>query len=80
MSTYRVGIVGLRGIAAGPIKENPPYPLGRQITTSHASCLALMPEVEVVAYCDMDETLLTDFNNNWGETWPNAKPYVNFDK
>ena len=86
MRKYRVGIVGLRGIAAGPTntrstgQKTPPYPLSRQIVTGHASCLALMPEVEVVAYCDMDETLLTDFNNNWGETWPNAKPYVDFNK
>ena len=70
MRKYRVGIVGLRGIAAGPTntrstgQKTPPYPLSRQIVTGHASCLALMPEVEVVAYCDMDETLLTDFNNN----------------
>ena len=78
--TYRVGIVGLRGIAAGPVKESPPYPLNRQMFTSHAANLALMPQATVVAYCDMEEELLSQFKSNWDGTWPDAKPYTDFNK
>lgn len=78
--TYRVGIVGLRGIAAGPVKESPPYPLNRQMFTSHAANLALMPQATVVAYCDMEDELLSQFKSNWDGTWPDAKPYTDFNK
>ncbi len=90
--TYRVGIVGLRGIAAGPAKsrtkagalgvnnDDPPYPLNRQLVTSHAACLALMPEATVVAYCDMEQELLDQFKSNWDGRWPDAKPYLDFNK
>ncbi len=75
---YRVGIVGLGGIAAGPVKEPPPRPLNRQIITSHAACLALVPRTRVVAYCDMAQDLLPQFKSNWGSTWPDAQPYTDF--
>ena len=77
---YRVGIVGLRGIAAGPVKEPPPYPLNRQIFTSHAACLALVPQTKVVAYCDLEQDLLSQFKSNWRSTWPEAQPYTDFNK
>ncbi len=77
---YRAGIVGLRGIAAGPLPKEASYPLKRLMFTSHAASLALVPQTEVVAYCDLDESLLDQFKSNWGSTWPDARPYTDFDK
>ena len=85
---YRVGIVGLRGItsavpqAPGPraawqgSKVGPPF--DREIVVGHAACLALMDNVDVAGYCDIVPELLADFGNNWGATWPNAKPYTDY--
>ncbi len=77
---YRVGIVGLRNIAARPPPREPAYPLDRLMFTSHATCLSLVPQTEVVAYCDMDQAMLEQFKGNWDSTWPDAKPYTDFNK
>ncbi len=78
--TYRAGIIGLRGIAAGPLPKEASYPLKRLMFTSHAASLALVPQTEVVAYCDLDQGLLDQFKSNWGSTWPDVRPYSDFDK
>ena len=73
--TYRVGIVGLRGIAANPATE-PPAPFGNEVKTSHVASLALLPNVDLVGYCDLVPELLDDFEENWGARWPNATRYT----
>ena len=72
---YRVGIVGLRGIAARAA-ENPPPPFGNQVVISHVASLAHLPNVDLVGYCDLVPELLEDFKENWGARWPNANPYT----
>ena len=60
---YRVGIIGLSGITSGAPQPPGPRaawqgpkvgpPFGREIIISHAACLALMDNVELVGYCDI---------------------------
>ena len=77
--TYRVGIVGLSPIATGVhLKPDSSPPLERQLLTSHATSLALMPQFEVVGVCDLVPELLEKFEQRWGRQWPNASPYEDY--
>ena len=76
-NTYRVGIVGLRGITAKGIDE-PIQPFRREIVHSHAAGLAVIDGFDIVAVCDLIPDLLDDFAKTWSERWPNAKPYDDF--
>ena len=86
--SYRIGIVGLRGIAASasePAEERAAHldpklgpPFGREIIVSHAACIALTRDAEVVAYCDIVPDLLKEFARKWASTWPDAKPYDDY--
>ena len=76
--TYRVAMVGLSGIASGVPSQSLPGPLGRELTTSHAACLALMPNIDVVGYCDLVQDMLDNFGDAWSNLWPQAKPYTDY--
>ena len=68
---YRVGIIGLSGITSGvPLPAGPRaawqgrkvgLPFDREIIISHAACVALMPNAEVVGYCDLSADLRDKF-------------------
>ena len=84
--TYRVGIVGAKGMAAGHPGEPPapfknpvgytPWDTTENFNNSHVACLSLMPRVEIVGICDLVPELLDRFKRNWGERWPNANVYT----
>ena len=75
--TYRVGIVGLSGIAAGPPGSDL-GPMRDEIRVSHTACLAQTPGVDVVGVCDLSSEMLDKFADTWGERWPNYKPYTDY--
>lgn len=87
---YRVGIIGLSGITSGTPDQPGPRaaylgwkvgaPFDREIIISHAGCLALMENVEIVGYCDLVPEMRDKFRDNWGSRWPNAKPYDDYHK
>ena len=71
--TYRVGIVGLSGIAARPPAEAP-APFRNTMSISHAGALAYMSKMEVVGYCDLVPELLEAFEREiLGEPSPRAQ-------
>ncbi len=72
---YRVGIVGLRGIAAKAASE-PSAPFGKEVFTSHLASLAHLSNVDLVGYCDLVPDLLDDFERDWAARWPNASRYT----
>jgi len=74
-NTYRVGVIGATPIAAKPI-DVPRAPFKNEIHTSHVAALSLIPQVELVAMCDLVPDLLDKFKENWGERWPGAKTYT----
>ena len=87
---YRVGIIGLSGITSGAPQPPGPRaawqgpkvgpPFAREIIISHAACLALMDNVELVGYCDIVPEMIERFGETWGSTWPEAKAYTDYKK
>ena len=74
---YRVGVVGATGIGVnhpGP----PPPPFKNEIVMSHAAALALLPDTELVAVCDLVPGLLEDFKTVWAREWPDTATYTDY--
>lgn len=80
-SPYRVGIVGATWIAVRR-NEAPPPPfrkdIGNSISLSHASTLAALPDLELVAVCDLVPELLDDFKTTWADDLPDANTYTDY--
>lgn len=73
--SVRVAIVGLGDIGAGdqPSDEEPASSPGTP--TSHASALASLPEIEVVAAADVSPAARDRFDRNWRSRWPDIRIY-----
>lgn len=79
LTTYRAAIVGLRGIGASPLPAKPLHPaLGIPWPHSHAAGYAVLPNVDVVAACDLVPDLLEQFTTNWRSTWPEVRTYTDY--
>ena len=78
---YRVGIVGATWIA---VRKTPPPPppfgkdIGDAISISHASTLSALPNLELVAVCDLVPELLDDFKTTWADDLPDANTYTDY--
>jgi predicted dehydrogenase len=77
MTTYRVGIVGLTGIAIAPPAAEPAVLSGEQ-PHAHAACYAVLPATEVVAVCDLVPALFESFQTRWGHRWPAVTTYTDY--
>lgn len=77
MNSYRVGVVGLTGIATSPSSPDPVF-FGGVHPHSHVACYANHPQTEVVAVCDIVPALLDKFDGDWGHRWPNVAKYTNY--
>ncbi|MCS6862509.1 MAG: Gfo/Idh/MocA family oxidoreductase [Abditibacteriales bacterium] len=79
MKTYRVGIVGLTGIAAAP-PDAPPQdsPLREPMPPSHAAAYAVLPQTRVVAVCDLKAELLDRFRLDWQHVWADVHTYTDY--
>jgi predicted dehydrogenase len=78
---YRAAIIGLSPIGGGPPHPAPSPALGTLMARTHAAAYAhLKDTVEIVAYCDLRDDRLDLFKQNWGEVWPDAKPYKDYHK
>ena len=75
--TYRVGLVGLRGITSRGFEE-PPAPFRTAIEHSHAAGLSISDRFDVVAVCDLVPELLDEFGRTWGDRWPDVGHYTDF--
>src|SRR5262245_49031066 len=78
MTTYRAGIIGLTGIAAGQAPPSPDPVLGLTHPGSHAAAYAQVPSTRVVGVCDLVPALNEQFLNRWGAVWPEAKTYTDY--
>lgn len=74
---YRVGIVGLTGIAAAATRKVE-GPLTRPMPGSHAAAFAALPQTQVVAVCELKPELLDQFVDRWGNVWPEVRRYTDF--
>jgi predicted dehydrogenase len=74
--TLRAAIVGLSWIGADPAGEASDPVLGTAVPYSHASAYAAVPDVEVVAGCDIAEPARERFVERWGARWPGLAVYA----
>lgn len=75
MTRYRAAVIGLSGIATNPAEQAPDPVLGSATPHSHTAAYAAVPEVEVVAGCDIMPGARDAFLTTWGQTWPGLKTY-----
>jgi predicted dehydrogenase len=76
--TRRVALIGLSWITADPAGK-PSHPvLGTAIPYSHASALAAIPGVEIVAGCDIVEGARDRCIDRWGPRWPGLATYADY--
>ena len=91
---YRLGIIGLGPVAirklpsedlpaviqaAMQASEKPEFvPFGDHVMVSHTWAIGHVPEIEIVAGCDLDPARVERFRENWGERWPNARLYSDY--
>ena len=78
MAKYRTALIGLSWIATDPAPPASDPVLGTSIPYSHAAALAAIPEVEVVAGCDIAPAMRTQFLERWQHRWPEAKVYEDY--
>jgi predicted dehydrogenase len=71
-------IIGLRGIGAQRPEEPKDLPLYGAMPNSHASGYHRCPDTDVVAVCDLDDKLLSDFDNKWKDVWPDLRQYKDY--
>ena len=77
MKTYRCAIIGLTSIASAPVVAS--LSGGRHaLPYSHASALAMIPNAEIVAVCDLIPRLTEGFVAQWGATWPGLTVYHDY--
>jgi predicted dehydrogenase len=75
---YRAAIIGLSWIASDPPEPASDPVLGTALPYSHAAALAAIPNVEVVAGCDIVPGLRDQFLQRWRGRWPEARVYEDY--
>jgi predicted dehydrogenase len=76
--TRRIALVGLSWISADLAAEAADPTLGTAIPYSHASAIAAIPELEIVAGCDISEVARTTFRDRWSSHWPSLRVYSDY--
>ena len=75
--TYRAGIVGLGIVAVGRSHMGtPPPPFGREIMNRHVHTLSRLPNVELVAVCDIMPQAIERYKGLWDEDLPDVSTYT----
>jgi predicted dehydrogenase len=70
--------VGLSWIGADPAQKASDPALGTASPGTHASAMATIPEIEVVAGCDIIPAAREQFIERWGEVWPGLRVYEDY--
>src|SRR6185503_8591160 len=78
MTGRRVAIVGLSWIAADLPAEASDPTVGTAIPYSHASAIAAIPDLDVVAGCDISPGAREVFLDRWSSRWPGLKVYADY--
>ena len=74
----RAAIIGLSWIGADPAQPASDPLLGTAPPGTHASAMATIPEIEVVAGCDVVPAAREQFVERWGATWPGVRVYEDY--
>jgi predicted dehydrogenase len=76
--SYRTALIGLSWIGADPAGPAPDPVLGTAVPFSHASAMAAIPEIEVVAGCDIVPAARDRFVTQWSGRWPGVRVYADY--
>jgi predicted dehydrogenase len=76
--SYRTAVIGLSWIAADPAGPASDPVLGTAVPYSHASAMAAIPEIEVVAACDIVSDARDWFVKQWSGRWPGLGVYGDY--
>src|SRR6476469_1951297 len=76
----RAAIIGLSWIGADPAQPASDPVLGTATPGTHASAMATIPEIEVVAGCDVVPAARERFLERWSGTWPGVRVYEGFEE
>ncbi len=61
--------------------EKPTFsPFGEPVFVSHAWAMSHIPEIDIVAVCDLDPARVERFRNNWHHRWPDTELYRDYQK
>jgi predicted dehydrogenase len=74
----RAAIIGLSWIGADPAQAASDPVLGTATPGTHASAMATIPEIEVVAGCDIFPSARDQFIERWSPVWPGVRVYEDF--
>lgn len=75
--TYRAAIVGLGGIAIGRSRQEvTPPPFAREVLNRHVHTIHGLPNIELVAVCDIAPTAVDRFKDLWGKDLPETRTYA----
>lgn len=77
-ATRRIALVGLSWISVDLPGEAADPTLGTAIPYSHASAIAAIPQLEIVAGCDISEAARTTFRDRWSMRWPDLRVYDDY--
>jgi len=75
---YRTALIGLSWIAADPADSGSDPVVGTAVPGSHASAMAAIPDIEVVAGCDILATARDAFLERWTSQWPGLRMYRDY--
>ena len=75
---HKAVIIGLTGIGSNRPEEPVGLPVYGAMPTSHASGYHRCPDTDLVAVCDLQEKLLSDFRIRWSDVWPDVRPYKDY--
>lgn len=76
--SYRTALIGLSWIGADPAGPAPDPVLGTAVPFSHASAMAAIPEIELVAGCDIVAAARDRFVTQWSGRWPEVRAYDDY--
>jgi predicted dehydrogenase len=75
---YRTALIGLSWIAADPAGSGSDPVVGTAVPYSHAAAMAAIPDIEVVAGCDIVATARDAFLERWSSQWPGLRAYGDY--
>lgn len=78
MTRRRIAVVGLSWIAADLAAEGSDPTVGTAIPYSHASAIAAIPDLDLVAGCDIVPAARDLFLDRWSARWPDLKVYADY--
>ena len=77
-NSYRVGVVGLSGIAVNRPAPEPDSILTTPSPSSHLSAYSHLPQTDVVAVCELKTELFEKVAQTWGQEFGELETYTDY--